>query len=142
MKSLLHQGPLRRSPSRGVSFRLLTTMAEELAEAEGPYDRFHAAPTQRRMDLAGEHAGRGAGDHDLGLFGVHDPAHEALPARDELDLIEEPVPRLAIPQLRVAAVVLLEQERELICCQIGEPVGIETQEDRALRRQASPPGRE
>jgi hypothetical protein len=62
-----------------------------------------------------------------------------LPARDELDLVEESVHRLVATQLRLTAVVLLEQERELICGQLGEPVVVEAHEDRALRRQALPP---
>jgi hypothetical protein len=75
---------------------------------------------------------RRAGDHDPGALGVDHPAHELLPARDELDLVEEEVNRLPSPRLGVPAVVLLEKERELPGVDSGEPVVIEAHEDRLL----------
>ncbi len=97
-EALLDQRPLRGGPAFGLLRRLLAAMAQELAEAEGPDDGRHPATAQRGVDLAREHPRRGAGDDDLDLLGVEHAAHEALPARHELDLVEEPVHGLAPAQ--------------------------------------------
>jgi hypothetical protein len=90
------------------------------------------------MDLPGEHASRRARYDDLHLFGIEHAAHEALPAGYDLDLVEQPEHGRARAQLRVAPVVLLEHESQLIDSEVGQAVIVETEVERLLGRRHCP----
>ncbi len=90
------------------------------------------------MDLARQHACRRAGHDDVDRLGVEDAPDEAIPAFDELDLVQEPrgaaLPSAMATDLGMAAEVLLEEGVELRRVDSGQPVVVEAQVDRALRR--------
>jgi hypothetical protein len=52
---LLYQKALGRRPSPRLLRRLVTPVAQELTEAEGPDDRRHPAAAEGRVDLPRQH---------------------------------------------------------------------------------------
>ena len=123
----LHKRTFGRLPSPGLRRGLLATVSQELAEAERSDDSRHPATAHRGVDLTGEHPRRGSRDCDLDDFRVQHPAHEGLPAGNELDFVEEPLYRLAPAQRRVATKVLFEDEAQLIHPNAGKPIIIEAE---------------
>ena len=81
------------------------------------------------MDFPRQHPRGRPGHGDLDPLGVEDAPHEAVPAGHELDFIEQPVHGFASAVRRVAPVVFLEQEAQLVDLDSGEPVIVEAEID-------------
>jgi hypothetical protein len=82
-------------------------------------------PAQGGVHLAGQKPRRGTGNHPGGLLSIHQAPDESFPARDHLDLVEEPPHQLAAAELGEHAVVLFEERVELGKGQVGQAVVIE-----------------
>ena len=108
-------------------------MTEKLPEPERPDDRLDAATAQRGMHLARQHPSRRTGNDDFDLFRIQHAADEALPARYQLDFVEEPCDRLASPELGESPEELLQQGTELVRGDIRQAIIVETQVDGPFR---------
>jgi len=90
------------------------------------------------VDLARQEASRRSRDDDLDPLAVEHAPDEALPARNQLDLVEEPVRGLSSAQGGVCAIVLFQQEPELLHADAGQAVVVEADVHRAFRGDPRP----
>ena len=121
-------------------------VAQRLLEAEG-VDRYLPGPAAHGgRDLAREERCRRAREEDLHPLRIEHPAHEPLPARNDLDLVEAPSHGLPPAQRRVPAVVLLDDQvqvpgrdaRELLVLEVDvmQPLAAKLMQERRLPRPA------
>lgn len=95
-------------------------MAQEFAETERTDHSLHSATVQRGVGLTREHFRGRSGDHNLYLLGIQHATHKTFPAGNNLNLVEEPVHRLASTQSWETPEELFEQESQLIQLKAGK----------------------
>ena len=102
-----------------------------LPRAEGQHLHRHAAAPEGRRDFGGQHAGRRAGHEQANGLGVEQAPREALPARDDLDLVEhDDGTGRAGP--RAATVEELQDPIEGVDADVTQPIVLEIEVERVL----------
>ena len=111
-------------------------MPKHFPKRKGVHEHFHTPPAKRGADFSTQQLCRRPREEELQRFGVEHAAHEALPFRYDLDLIEAEGERAVGAQLRLASEDLFQQPVEIGQADAGEPVILEGEEQQRFPRPA------
>src|SRR4029453_14995264 len=95
----------------------MSVVMQRLLEAEGMDDHFPRPSAHGSGDLAAQKRRRRATQKHLDLFSIEQPPEKAPPAGPHLQLVEAPGDDLPSAQRGKAAIVLLNEQVQVLCLQ-------------------------